>query len=258
MVEIPFYLYIYASFRSRSRLDEVTRWQASLEELWKSSRWMLNLISFARDKNAARGALTLRVLRSPTASPSTSRKDVPGVVAVAATSGGGVGAVDSSCCSDMGYHSDMSLGGSGNSSSTLASEEDGVDVWRRRAGTTPEDARHAPASAVLRVYAAYRSCLAAGSSVKLHVGARTSSRQVVRLVVEQLNRAARETATPLAPQTQTPADFVLVAVIGARERVLRDDYPPLELQNPWTKGRLYVRHRRDTLAALEQGHVTSV
>ena len=50
----------------------------------------------------------------------------------------------------------------------------------------------------------------------------------------------------------------IVAVIGARERVLRDDFQPLHLQNPWTKGRLYVRLRTNLLAALEHGQVTNV
>ena len=47
------------------------------------------------------------------------------------------------------------------------------------------------------------------------------------------------------------SNFCLVAVIGARERCLRDDFKPLQLQNPWKKGRLYVRQKHDVLAALE-------
>lgn len=46
-------------------------------------------------------------------------------------------------------------------------------------------------------------------------------------------------------------NFCLVAVIGARERCLRDDFKPLQLQNPWKKGRLYVRQKQDVLAAIE-------
>ncbi len=41
--------------------------------------------------------------------------------------------------------------------------------------------------------------------------------------------------------------FCLVAVIGARERCLRDDFAPLELQNPWAKGRLFVRQKDNVL-----------
>lgn len=50
------------------------------------------------------------------------------------------------------------------------------------------------------------------------------------------------------------AEFCLVAIIGARERCLRDDFRPLKLQNPWRKGRLYVRKKLDVLAALEHNN----
>jgi len=46
--------------------------------------------------------------------------------------------------------------------------------------------------------------------------------------------------------------FCLVAVIGARERCLRDDFRPLQLQNPWKRGKLFVRRRADVLAAIQQ------
>ena len=48
-------------------------------------------------------------------------------------------------------------------------------------------------------------------------------------------------------------NFCLVAVIGNRERCLRDDFKPLNLQNPWKRGRLFVRVKNDVLAALECG-----
>ena len=52
-------------------------------------------------------------------------------------------------------------------------------------------------------------------------------------------------------------NFCLVAVIGNRERCLRDDFKPLNLQNPWKRGRLFVRVKNDVLAALECGTTNS-
>lgn len=46
-------------------------------------------------------------------------------------------------------------------------------------------------------------------------------------------------------------NFCLVAVIGARERCLRDDFKPVQLQHPWKDGRLYVRRKSNVLAAIE-------
>ncbi|XP_050683485.1 uncharacterized protein LOC126978576 [Leptidea sinapis] len=104
---------------------------------------------------------------------------------------------------------------------------------------------------ILQVFAAYDTGLAAGTSLKLHVTPRTTAREVIELVVKQLNMATvlKGRAGPVYPPQRLP-DFCLVAVIGARERCLRDDFRPLQLQNPWRRGRLYVRLRHDVLAAL--------
>lgn len=75
---------------------------------------------------------------------------------------------------------------------------------------------------------------------------------MVDLVVKQLNMAVvlKGREGPIYPADKLK-NFCLVAVIGARERCLRDDFRPLQLQNPWRKGRLYVRQKQDVLAALE-------
>lgn len=107
-------------------------------------------------------------------------------------------------------------------------------------------------SGILQVYAAYETGLASGTSLKLHVNPRTTAREVVDLVVKQLNMAVvlKGKDGPIYPADKLK-NFCLVAVIGARERCLRDDFKPLQLQNPWKKGRLYVRQKQDVLAALE-------
>lgn len=105
---------------------------------------------------------------------------------------------------------------------------------------------------ILQVFAAYDTGLAAGTSLKLHVTPRTTAREVVDLVVKQLNMAVvlKGQEGPIYTVDEL-SNFCLVAVIGARERCLRDDFKPLQLQNPWKKGRLYVRLKQDVLAALE-------
>lgn len=108
------------------------------------------------------------------------------------------------------------------------------------------------APGILQVYAAYETGLASGTSLKLHVTPRTTAREVVDLVVKQLNMAVvlKGKDGPIYTADKLK-NFCLVAVIGARERCLRDDFKPLQLQNPWKKGRLYVRQKHDVLAALE-------
>lgn len=107
----------------------------------------------------------------------------------------------------------------------------------------------------IQVYAAYETGLTNGTSLKLHVTTETTTREVVDLVVKQLNMAVllKGKEGPIYGE-QDLREFCLVAIIGARERCLRDDFRPLQLQNPWRKGRLYVRKKMDVLAALEHNN----
>ncbi|XP_046661009.1 uncharacterized protein LOC124354526 [Homalodisca vitripennis] len=137
---------------------------------------------------------------------------------------------------------------------SLSSDDSAVANHSKSEGEGEEEGATVPAPApgILQVYAAYDTGLAAGTSLKLHVSPRTSAREVVDLVVKQLNMAVvlKGKDGPIYPADQL-GNFCLVAVIGARERCLRDDFKPLQLQNPWKKGRLYVRQKHDVLAALE-------
>ncbi|EDW17007.2 uncharacterized protein LOC6575537 isoform X2 [Drosophila mojavensis] len=108
---------------------------------------------------------------------------------------------------------------------------------------------------IIQVYTAYNTGLASGTSLKLHVTPKTTAREVINLVVKQLNMAAvlKGSKGPIY-NTDMLDNFCLVAVIGARERCLRDDFKPLQLQSPWKKGRLYVRQKHELLAAIEHSN----
>lgn len=110
-------------------------------------------------------------------------------------------------------------------------------------------------SGTIQVYAAYETGLASGINLKLHVTTATTAREVIDLVVKQLNMAVVLKGKDGPIYTSAKLDnFCLVAVIGARERCLRDDFKPLQLQNPWIKGRLYVRQKHELLAAIEHSN----
>ncbi|XP_072155401.1 ankyrin repeat and fibronectin type-III domain-containing protein 1 isoform X2 [Bemisia tabaci] len=135
---------------------------------------------------------------------------------------------------------------------SLSSDESVSAVRSKSEGEEDGVTMPTPSPGILQVYAAYETGLAAGTSLKLHVSPRTTAREVVDLVVKQLNMAVvfKGKGGPIYPNDQL-SNFCLVAVIGARERCLRDDFKLLQLQNPWKKGRLYVRQKQDVLAALE-------
>ena len=109
-----------------------------------------------------------------------------------------------------------------------------------------------PEPNILHVYAAYDTGLAPGTSVKLNLTHGTSTREVIDLVIKQLNMAVilKGRDGPVYENDKLK-NFCLVAVIGNRERCLRDDFKPLNLQNPWKKGKLFVRMKNDLLAAID-------
>lgn len=231
---------------AKDRVDQLIVFQQKLDEVWRAVRWTIDIINYARDKSV-RGGLPLGVLYATPPSPVGS--PVPDLLEF------DVGTLSS--CSDMGYHSDRSsmddcrICGANRESEHCMCASNNVgeteEVWTRAE------------PGILRVYAAYETGLARGTSVKLHVTPRTSTREVINLVVQQLNRATlvKGRNGPVYVDEQLE-DFCLVAIIGARERVLREDYQPLQLQNPWTKGRLFVRLKNNILAALEHSQVTTV
>jgi hypothetical protein len=87
----------------------------------------------------------------------------------------------------------------------------------------------------------------------------TTVQQVVQLVVRQLEKLVKQKKPDTKPLTEEKLkEFCLVAVIGARERCLNDDYKILQLQNPWVKGKLFVRLRVEAIAAENRSPSTSV
>nr|XP_029723314.1 uncharacterized protein LOC109423620 isoform X2 [Aedes albopictus] len=122
-------------------------------------------------------------------------------------------------------------------------------------GTPPAEPSTPLQTSIVQVYAAYETGLPSGTSLKLRVTQKTTAREVIDLVVKQLNMAVvlKGKDGPIYAADKLD-NFCLVAVIGARERCLRDDFRPLQLQNPWKKGRLYVRQKHDLLAAIEHSN----
>ncbi|XP_046854874.1 uncharacterized protein LOC124447922 [Xenia sp. Carnegie-2017] len=114
-------------------------------------------------------------------------------------------------------------------------------------------------SGVLKIYSSFETGLAPGRSVKLHVSSDTTVEQVVYLVVRQLEKLVQQKNPDTKLLTEEKVkEFCLVAVIGARERCLSDDYKILQLQNPWVKGKLFVRLRVEAIAANNRSTSTLV
>lgn len=246
-------LYLYFVFQAfsddelnatRDRVDRLNNLQQALDRSWKGTRWIMDLITFARDKSS-RGGLPCSLLNSSDMFTSKLSEE----------SDFDNNNTHPSCASTGCDSNEISVG---KDNRKIAKFYDPNEEVSKTNGHVPKETTHNP-SGILQVYAAYETGLSKGTRVRLHVTEKTTAREVVTLVVKQLNKAVtmKGKSGPVYDDDEIDK-FCLVAVIGARERILRDDYNPLQLQNPWTKGKLYVRMKRNLLAAIQQGHATEV
>ncbi|CAN8003016.1 unnamed protein product [Ixodes hexagonus] len=264
---------------ARSRLNQLQDFQVQLDQTWRGMRWIMDALTFARDRALNAGLPFASVWTSSasdaassspkSASPTCRRPSQPSAAArrvsrvddlidaklflsVSGTStsvsGGGLEIRRCASASRLVLERPQDYEevedahrSSGGSVSFDCGEEDEDDT-----NEDNEEEAMATSPSVLRVYAAYDSGLPPGTSIKIHVTPETTAREVVELVVRQLNTAvvAKGRDGPLYGDERL-ADFCLVAVVGSRERCLSGDFQPLRLQNPWTKGRLFVRLRDD-------------
>lgn len=167
--------------------------------------------------------------------------------------------------SSLSHESEVSISSMTTSLKSLSSTETETDTISQlsrgsgrsensetRSSTEGEDGSRRPDS-IIQVFAAYESGLSSGVSVKLSVTNKTTAREVIDMVVKSLNK------TVISKKKKGPTygndklkNFCLVAVIDKRERCLRDDFKLQTIQDPWRRGKFYVRFKNDLLAAIEQ------
>ncbi|XP_060592854.1 ankyrin repeat and fibronectin type-III domain-containing protein 1-like isoform X3 [Ruditapes philippinarum] len=234
---------------AKDRVKRLLNLQNDLDKAWKGMRWIMDIITHARSRTFV-GCIPVQTLYSASADNSLSNDlERKGKI----RDNNNYEGYSSSCNSN-----EISVGKDHVKIAKFYDPNDD-ESQKSHKETKSETPSHNDNSGILRVYAAYDTGLAKGTSVKLHVTPRTTAREVINLVVLNLNQAVinKGKSGPVYEEEKF-TEFCLVAVIGARERILRDDYQPLNLQNPWTKGRLYVRMRSNLLAAIQQGQATAV
>jgi len=253
---------------------EATTAREALENAWRPCRWVLDALTRARSKEvSARGLLCedLQAWLERTERPDDSRlahsgrphfdvtsnkeNEVRNFPLMATTSPPASSlSSPKSSLSSVGELTQPAYENAGQNEEESGRRRSSFDPRVAQAGRfsrepAPQQQQDAEPN-VLRVFAAYDTGLAAGTSVRLNVGRGTTAKEVAELVVRQLNMAALLQGKE-GPVYADLAAFCLVAVIGQRGRCLRDDFRPLDLQNPWRRGRLFVRRRGDVLAAIE-------
>lgn len=235
--------------QAKIRLTKLSELSDACKDLWKSMNWIGDLIKFAQDKATPTEPTLRNVLESKRATDGTPKSKV-----------------STPKMKDFQIFSSTPKSGHHHRSATNHSHHNHqhqADFERKMQDLqmNVESVKLGlPETSILQVYAAYDTGLPSGTSLKLRVTPKTTSREVIDLVVKQLNMAVvlKGKEGPIYGPEELQ-NFCLVAIIGARERCLRDDFRPLQLQNPWKKGTLYVRQKQDLLAAIEHSnHQTAI
>ena len=241
---------------AKDRVHQCIKLQNDLDKAWKGMRWIMDIITYARSRTFQGGIPISSLFMSSDENSLSSDFDSKSKILDNNNSQN----CDSSVCDS----NEISVGKDNRKIAKFYDPTEDMSQDDSCHSTSKSSEAEEPSqtennSGILRVYAAYETGLAKGTSVKLHATPKTTAREVINLVVQNLNQAViNKGKTGPVYDTENFSEFCLVAVIGARERIMRDDYHPLQLQNPWTKGRLYVRMRNNLLAAIQQGQATAV
>ncbi|XP_063270780.1 ankyrin repeat and fibronectin type-III domain-containing protein 1-like isoform X2 [Prinia subflava] len=118
-----------------------------------------------------------------------------------------------------------------------------------------------PGSVTLRVCPQYETGLSKETSVKLHITSQTPAREVVKLVVLEMNGISRDVLGASAAVRYSEEQlehFGLVFAADERERWLPDDCSPLSLHTSQPEGRFYVRIKETSPLVLQYGPATTV
>ncbi|XP_071033997.1 ankyrin repeat and fibronectin type-III domain-containing protein 1 [Parasteatoda tepidariorum] len=249
---------------AKTRLNQLQEFQTQVDNMWRAIRWIMDVLTFARDKQGSNGVSLKDVWTnacSPDNSPMISNKEINR--ASVRTSGKRqirrcsstsrlpiTHVVCNGDCLKTAHSAERlfenrsslrsSYAGSLKSLSSADIEMSG------RLNTDSRDDEDSE-SDIIRVYADYETGLPSGYSVLLYVTPQTTASDVVVCTVKQLNTAVKVKGKdgPIYDDGECH-NFCLVATAGARERCLNDDFQPMKLTGLWQKGKLYVR-RKDSV-----------
>ncbi|XP_039587961.1 ankyrin repeat and fibronectin type-III domain-containing protein 1-like isoform X2 [Passer montanus] len=118
-----------------------------------------------------------------------------------------------------------------------------------------------PGSVTLRVCPQYETGLSKDTSVKLHITSQTAAREVVKLVVLEMNDVSRDVlggAATVRYGEEQLEHFGLVFAANESEQWLPDDFLPLSLHTSQPEGRFYVRIKETSPLVLQYGPATTV
>ena len=254
----------------KTRQEKLASLQQNVDDLWKVSRWIFDTLQTCQDKNLSIGIPLGELFGVSTWSEVinnrlslASQASELSISSVGAS--GDRNSVMSGCGADSNY-GDGDLCCSSSSSSSNSRNNNGGCY----------------SGISLKIYGTDEIGFSSKISVEvLCPDDSSTSLDIVRMASEQFLLLLNDDATPNSDSTAADGgesdsqedrgksvlpslilseleNLVLVVVAGSRERVLKDDLQLSKLQNPWIKGTLYLRLKKEAIRATKWGLSTSV
>lgn len=236
--------------------DKLSSLQQNVDDLWKVSRWIFDTLQACQDKNLNIGIPLAELFGVSTWSEVMNNR----LSLVSQVSEHSISSVGGGCCSNR--DSIMSTGSNSGCNSVNDNTDSAAGCGITSGGT-------------LKIYGTDEIGLSSKTFVEVKCAddASSTALEVVcmatRQFKEQLLQSDSESVEAnsgeneknlnlLSEENATAGNLVLVVVVGSRERVLRDDLQLTKLQNPWEKGMLYLRLKKEAIRATKWGLSTTV
>ena len=206
----------------KEKQSKLSEFQQSVDERWKASRWVVDTIQACQDKNLNVGISLSSLFRTMEWSNE--------LISVSISTSS---------------HSDVSVQDS-DSSLTEGSEN-------------TEQPEH-----VLKIHGTNEIGLNESTCAEVTINDQTTTRDIIHMAAEwflSTYDASQQDGNINVKdilQKEKLEQIGLVIVSGSRERCLRDDLNLMDLKNPWEKGTLYLRLKKEALRATKWGLSTSV
>ncbi|XP_057311242.1 ankyrin repeat and fibronectin type-III domain-containing protein 1-like isoform X3 [Hydractinia symbiolongicarpus] len=196
--------------------------QQSVDELWRSSRWVLDTLQSCQDKNSNIAIPLSAFYKSSEWSQDDHNLSVSSI-------------------------------------STLSDDSSEHDECRSC------DVNDIKTDLVLTIYATSEVGLSETCSTEVNITETTTTQDIIQIAAKQFLKDDVKLENDgdggdgLEILSSDNLDqLVLVVVSGSRERCLRNDLNLMNLQNPWEKGTLHLRLKKDALRATKWGLSTAV
>ena len=112
---------------------------------------------------------------------------------------------------------------------------------------------------VVKIYGTEEIGVYDNAFVEVLINRETTAKELIRQAAQEMSSHVQDASNnALTWSKDTVASLGLVVLTGSKERCLRDDLKLLSVQNPWEKGQLFLRLKKEAYKASKLSKSTSV